>query len=119
MPSGLINLHKLNAYRVRHRLHGGMGDETVGSFDLPSPAGGRLHVIATAGESWDHVSVSRPDRPPSWDEMSAMHRRFFQPDATAMQLHVPASRHINVHPHCLHLWRPWNAAVPTPPEWLV
>lgn len=119
MPSALINLHKLNAYRVPNRASSAMGDETVGSFDLPSPAGGRLHVIATAGEGWDHVSVSRPDRPPTWDEMSAMHRRFFLPGATVMQLHVPTNRHINIHPHCLHLWHPWAADIPVPPEWMV
>lgn len=119
MSSKLVNLHGLNGYRVANRFSGLMGDDTVGAFDMPSAAGGRLHIIATAGEGWDHVSASRADRCPTWEEMSWVARRFFHPDATVMQLHVPPSRHVNIHPHCLHLWRPWDAAIPTPPEWMV
>ena len=35
------------------------------------------------------------------------------------QLHPPESSYVNNHPHCLHMWRPTNAAIPLPPSILV
>lgn len=86
---------------------------------IPSQGGafrvGRMFVIASWAEGWDHVSVSRPDRCPTWDEMEGIKRIFFRPEETAMQLHVPESQHINMHPYCLHLWRPHFLPIPMPP----
>lgn len=78
-----------------------------------------LGIIASWVDGWDHVSVSRKDRCPTWDEMETVKRLFFTDDETAMQLHVPPSDHINVHPYCLHLWRPHGAAIPMPPQGMV
>ena len=72
-------------------------------------------VIATVGDDWEHVSVSRPKRTPHWAEMEQVKRTFFMPDETAMQLHVPAEDHVNHHPFCLHLWRPVGIEIPRPP----
>ena len=64
-----------------------------------------LIVIATVGGGWDHVSVSRPYRPPNWAEMNQVKDLFFEATETVMQLHVPAADHVDVHLNCLHLWR--------------
>lgn len=90
--------------------------EDGGAFMLPSPAGGSLAVVASDGGGWDHVSVSRSDRAPTWDEMELVKHAFFHADETAMQLHVPPSEHINVHPNCLHIWRPQRVKIPRPPS---
>lgn len=91
-----------------------------GAFQLKSPVDGRaLRIVASCGMEWDHVSVSRADRAPTWQELEHVKRLFFEPDETAMQLHVPASDHINVHAHCLHLWRPQKVAIPRPDPILV
>ena len=118
------NLHLLDAYRrtdpavVDH--YGNVGDDKVGMFELPSPIDKAiLRVIASSGEGWDHVSVSRRNRCPNWTEMEYVKRLFFREDETAMQLHVPPSDHISVHPYCLHLWRPLNAKIPLPPRDMV
>jgi len=42
--------------------------------------------------------------------------RHFWPDQAAMQLHVPASDHINTHNFCLHWWRSTEAEIPMPPK---
>lgn len=84
----------------RCRLLGPPG-EMCGAFRL-----GPLRVIASDGAGWDHVSVSAPGRTPTWDEMERVKRLFFRDDETAMQLHVPPAEHVNLHAHCLHLWRP-------------
>lgn len=112
----------LDAFRQRdweRKLYGVEGDATAGVFFVPGPKDRRLRVIASSGEGWDHVSVSLPDRCPSWAEMEHVKRLFFKDDETAMQLHVPPSEHINCHPNCLHLWRPQEQAIPRPPSIMV
>lgn len=117
------NLHEPAIERWRDKseqvkaVFGFTGDETCGAFFVPSPVDGQLlKVIASAGQGWDHVSVSRRNRCPNWTEMEAIKRLFFRADETAMQLHVPPADHINQHPNCLHLWRPQEVAIPMPPS---
>jgi hypothetical protein len=85
-----------------------------GYFEL-----GKLRIIASWSEGWDHVSVSLPDRCPTWDEMERVKRAFFKDDECAMQLHVPCADYINCHPYCLHLWRPHKSTIPMPPKNMV
>jgi hypothetical protein len=117
------SLTLLEAFRrsdLETALYGAKGDHDVGVFIVPSPIDhGPLRVIATTGEGWDHVSVSRVNRCPNWPEMEHIKRLFFRDEETAMQLHVPPSDHINIHPHCLHLWRPTQGVIPRPPSWMV
>ncbi len=118
------NLYDLERHRVKRgrivQAAGWAGDENCGAFLLASPVDGKsLRVIAAASDGWDHVSVSRADRCPTWGEMEHVKRRFFKADETAFELHVPPDDHINVHPHCLHLWRPHDVPIPMPPELLV
>lgn len=108
------NLNNFNTYRITHPFMG-RGDKDGGAFRLLDG----LAVIASKGDGWDHVSVSLPDRTPTWDQMDRVKRMFFEDHETAMQLHLPPAQHINVHPHCLHLWRPHNAPIPLPPEEMV
>ena len=117
------NLTFLNMYRDRESalaIYGDTGDHTCGAFVIPSPIDkAPLRIIASSGEGWDHVSVSRANRPPNWAEMEHVKRLFFKDHEEAMQLHVPVSDHINCHPHCLHLWRPQQERIPRPPGWMV
>ena len=76
-------------------------------------------LIASSGEGWDHVSVSRSSRCPNWPEMEHIKRLFFLDHETAMQLHVPPSEHVNHHPYCLHIWRPLGVEIPVPPSIMV
>jgi hypothetical protein len=66
------------------------------------------HVIAivTTSDGWDHISVSLEDRCPTWDELEAVKKLFARHDETFVQYHVPVDEHVNIHPYCLHLWRP-------------
>lgn len=113
----MIKLSKLNKYR----LPGGElfdGGDYGGAFHF-THKGSYLRVIASVGEGWDHVSVSLIDRTPTWEEMELIKRKFFRPDETAMQLHVPIAEHININPNVLHLWRPHHRPIPLPPKHLV
>lgn len=113
------NLRELDKFRVNVRELGHPGDHTCGAFIVPAPTGAKMRCVASVFDGWDHVSVSLPNRCPRWEEMSFIQRKFFLPTEHAMQLHVPAKDHINVHPYCLHLWRPHDVAIPLPPIYMV
>lgn len=113
------DLNALNAWRCHDKQiiehYGNAGDETCGVFKIPF--GGRdLVCVASAGEGWDHVSVSLATRCPSWTEMQHVKRMFFNSDEIAMELHVADTDHISLHPFCLHLWRPQDREIPLPPS---
>jgi hypothetical protein len=117
-------LRELNRWRDRawERNMGGEGDDLGGCFRMPSESwpNVELRCIAASGEGWDHISVTTSlPRCPTWAEMEQVKRAFFRPDEAAMQLHLPPSAHISVHPHCLHIWRPHAQPIPLPPAWMV
>jgi len=91
---------------------GDLGDLQNGLFVL-KPRG--LVVIVSSGMGWEHASVSRRSRCPSYEDMDYVKRSAWAPEDCAMQLHVPESDHVNAHPFCLHLWRPLEAEIPRPP----
>lgn len=89
------------------RVGGEPGDNT-GAASVPH-RGVLLRIIWCDGGGWDHVSVSCDTRTPTWAEMEFVRGLFFGDDEWVMQLSVPRSEHINIHEHCLHLWRPQTA----------
>ena len=68
------------------------------------------------GEPWEHVSISTPDRCPTWQEMSWVKSMFFEDTETVVEFHVPKADHIKFHPFVLHLWRLTKSAFPMPPS---
>ena len=78
-----------------------------------------LRILCSDGLGWDHVSVSRNDRCPTWEEMQWVRTKFFTDHETVMQIHPPLKDHINCHPFCLHLWRPQKKEIPRPENILI
>lgn len=78
-----------------------------------------LKVIASDGLQWEHVSVSLPDRSPTWEEMCTIKNLFWDPEDVVIQYHPAHSDYINNHPYCLHLWRPVNQSLPVPDPLMV
>jgi hypothetical protein len=73
-------------------------------------------VIFSRNADWEHVSVSLPDRCPTWAEMQFWKEMFWSDSETVMQLHPSKDRYVNNHPFCLHLWRPRRGMkIPVPP----
>lgn len=66
------------------------------------------------GEVWEHVSVALPSRDPTWAEMCEVKRMFFHPEEECVQFHPKESEYVNLHPHCLHIWRNRNGNMKTP-----
>lgn len=112
------SLNRLNPYRIQHPVTGSTGDAHNGAFHI-TLYGVTFTVIASTGDGWDHVSVSLPDRTPTWEEMNQIKRWFFFHHETVIQYHPAAAQHINLHNHCLHLWRPQHDPIPMPPAVMV
>lgn len=102
------------------KVVGDFGNSKIGVFVFPSPVDKKnLRCIVSAVRGWDHVSVSRTDRVPNWQEMCFIKELFFEEHETAMQVHPPRSEWVNNHEHCLHLWRPHDVDIPKPPSDMV
>lgn len=110
----------LETFRVR----GGMFETPplapFGMFDcVPLHGFGSLARIIVSQPCeevpWEHVSASMPTRCPDWGEMDLIKRTFWDPRACVVQFHPPIAEHVNVHPYCLHLWRPSHVEMPRPP----
>lgn len=116
-----MSFHAPNKYRVRTGYHG--SDESYGNngaFFIPCRRQGvPLKVICSDGEGWEHVSVSFPDRCPTWEEMCLIKGLFWDDTDTVVQFHPPRTEYVNNHRYCLHLWRPTDHQIATPPGWLV
>lgn len=76
-------------------------------------------IVFSWGGGWDHVSASFPSRTPTWAEMAEIKRMFFREDEWCVEYHPAESEYVNMHPHCLHIWRPQKVDIPTPPAWMV
>lgn len=78
----------------------------------------RGSVIWSFGGGWDHVSVSpyKHSYTPSWAEMCRIKEMFFRDDEVVVQYHPAKSEYVNNMPNCLHLWRPQDDVLPTPPS---
>lgn len=109
---------RIELYRNRTKemeLCGCLGNAQNGIFEVPFK--GRLFtVLASDGGGWDHVSVSLPDRCPTWDEMCYFKNLFFETCEWVLQYHPASTRYVNIHSFCLHLWSPQKERVPIPPQ---
>lgn len=95
-----------------------------GAFEIIGPCG--LHMTIMIGtaehpvcEGWEHVSVSIKLRNPNWQEMCFVKDLCWGEDELVLQFHPPKDQHVNIHSHCLHLWRPQDGHVRLPPRRLV
>lgn len=78
-----------------------------------------VRVVFSWGEGWEHVSVSYPNRCPTWDEMCRVKDMFWNDEECVVQYHPPKSEYVNIHPYCLHLWRKCGQNVELPPKGFV
>ncbi len=83
------------------------------------PGRAELFAVASDGMGWEHVSVSARVRCPTWEEMCWIKGIFWGQEDCVIQFHPPSSQYVNVHPNCLHLWRPIGKKILMPETWLV
>lgn len=78
-----------------------------------------LYVVCSYSGGWDHASVSQRGRIPTWEEMCFVKDSLWEPEDCVVQYHPAKSEYVNLHPNCLHLWRPQRVLLPTPPRIMV
>lgn len=72
---------------------------------IPFKFMGCVVIISKDAGLW-HMSMSRKDRLPNYDEMKTARYQFF-PDLDYMiQIFPPKQDFVNVYQFCLHLWEP-------------
>ena len=112
---------QLDPFRIAFGSHASPRGASWGAFIIPI-RGHTLRVIASSAQaeaSWDHVSVSLPNRCPNWPEMCAVKDLFWSDDEAVAQFHPPRAAYVNLHPYCLHMWKPQGIVMPLPPSWMV
>lgn len=114
------NNSEIEKYRVRTgKIASSEIDGNNGYFILPGVKNGKLLAIVSDGGGWEHVSVSPMDARgracPTWREMCYVKDIFWGADEWVIQYHPAASRYVNIYPNVLHLWKPVNVLIPTPP----
>lgn len=65
-----------------------------------------VEVEMNGTDRWIHVSFSRRDRLPTYEEMSLIKDLFIGRDRKAIQILPPKSEHYNFHANCLHMYSP-------------
>jgi hypothetical protein len=55
-------------------------------------------------ELW-HLSVSHPDRYPTWDEIADVRYELVPDEVTMALLLPPRGEYVNLHPTTMHLWQ--------------
>lgn len=97
-----------------------------GVFIIPIRKGKFIYYakcIASDVGEWEHVSVSLLDnkgkpilRTPTWEEMCEIKNIFWDKNDEVIQIHPPEKEYVNIHPHCLHLWRSTAMEQSLPPK---
>ena len=69
---------------------------------------GRIIIASTSreldGRRWLHLSISRRGRLPDYDDMKYLKRHWAGDEAKAIEVHAPASEHVNIATNVRHLW---------------
>lgn len=77
----------------------------------------KASVVFSVGQGWEHVSIALLNQnTPTWNDMCWIKAQFWDDNEVVMQLHPKKSEYVNNKENCLHLWRPKNCEIPTPPK---
>lgn len=92
------------------------GDDGFAGLYYDPVDGKKYYLIFSYGGGWEHASVSTHYKCPSWDVMCRIKDLLWNDDECCVEYHPIKSDYVNNHPFCLHIWRPINETLPTPPK---
>lgn len=79
-------------------------------------ADGLVVIISKAieqdGKEWTHLSFSRKNRMPNYQDMILVKAVFLGPDREAIMVLPRMSKHVNIHKFCLHLFSTEDMPLP-------
>lgn len=91
----------------------------IAGFTLDPKTNKRLNFKFSRANGWEHLSVSMPNKCPSWEQMCFMKEQFWEDDEACVEYHPKKEDYVNNHNYCLHIWRPYNFELLTPPSIMV
>lgn len=106
--------------RLKVLSHEKDGDDFRIRAELTNPVTRKSwFVIFTNGFGWEHLSISSSSRTPDWDTMCLAKSVFWDDDEACVQYHPRKEDYVNMHEHCLHIWKPLLKELPLPPSIMV
>lgn len=76
------------------------------STDVSTHKIGKCNIIISKDAGLWHLTISRKDRLPTYDEMKTARYQFLPDVPYMVQIFPPKKDFVNVHQFCLHLWEP-------------
>ena len=73
-----------------------------------------LSCEKVGGKTWIHLSISRPDGVPSYEDLASAKDHFIGPARHAVMVLPREDEHVNDHPNVLHLFAPIDGSRPVP-----
>lgn len=98
------------------------GRDGIGGVIYDKKTRVKLNFIMSWGAGWEHCSVSITDRykrTPSWEQMCFIKNSFWNEDECCVEYHPAKKDYVNNHEYCLHIWKPIDQEIPTPPSLMV
>ena len=98
------------------------GRDGIGGVIYDKKTRVKLNFIMSWGAGWEHCSVSITDRykrTPSWEQMCFIKDSFWNEDECCIEYHPAKKDYVNNHNYCLHIWKPIDQEIPTPPSLMV
>ena len=114
-----MKLEKIEHYRRVHPMgFEQKPNDPYGWFEIPSIQSGVLRVMVAPIDDpeWQHVSISKKHKCPTWEEMCFVKDLIWGDDSVVVQFHPKKSEYINNAETCLHLWCYKMGDFPTPPS---
>lgn len=86
-------------------VRGDHSDQEVGAWErIPDGLRVMESFESHCDEDWLHVSVSFPNRLPSWADMREVKETFCGKERESYMVLPPEKQYVNDHPFVLHLW---------------
>lgn len=98
------------------------GRDGIGGVIYDKKTRVKLNFIMSWGAGWEHCSVSITDRYkrcPSWEQMCFIKDSFWNEDECCIEYHPAKKDYVNNHNYCLHIWKPIDQEIPTPPSLMI
>jgi hypothetical protein len=89
---------------------------STGADGLSGYIFGRAVFVFSYGGGWEHLSVSFACACPTWEQMCTAKSIFWGEEECCVQYHPAKSDYVNLHPYCLHIWKPIGIELPKPPK---
>ena len=105
----------LNSFLQIHDV----GDDGFNGIYVDPVERKNFFFVFSWGQGWEHLSVSQRNKTPSWDIMCRIKNVFWGEDEVCVEYHPKKEDYVNLHPHCLHIWKEVGKEFPTPPSILV